>query len=140
VPCVLPGGMASRDCRTGRERSGGTPRLVRQWDEQAAVAAGPDRVRALVRSGRIRRRLAWGSHQAVKKRRTFMIEPDILDKLRAIKDRTGLSESEQVRQGIRWWLESREWPPRKAEPRHASEEVEKTKTAAPPARRRARKV
>jgi hypothetical protein len=57
---------------------------------------------------------------AVKKRRTFMIEPDILDKLRAIKDRTGLSESEQVRQGIRWWLESREWPPRKAE-RHGED-------------------
>ncbi len=52
---------------------------------------------------------------AVKKRRTFMIEPDILEKLRAIKDRTGLSESEQVRQGIRWWLESREWPPRRLE-------------------------
>jgi hypothetical protein len=49
----------------------------------------------------------------VKKRRTFMIEPDILEKLRAIKERTGLSESEQVRQGIRWWLESREWPPRR---------------------------
>ena len=46
----------------------------------------------------------------MKKRRTFMIEPDILEKLRAIKVRTGLSESEQVRQGIRWWLESREWP------------------------------
>ena len=45
-----------------------------------------------------------------------MIEPDILEKLRAIKDRTGLSESEQVRQGIRWWLESREWPPRRPEP------------------------
>jgi hypothetical protein len=56
----------------------------------------------------------------VKKRRTFMIEPDILEKLRAIKDRTGLSESEQVRQGIRWWLESREWPPRKPE-RHDDE-------------------
>jgi hypothetical protein len=52
---------------------------------------------------------------AVKKRRTFMIEPDILDKLRAIKERTGLSESEQVRQGIRWWLESREWPSRRPE-------------------------
>jgi hypothetical protein len=57
----------------------------------------------------------------VKKRRTFMIEPDVLDKLRAIKDRTGLSESEQVRQGIQWWLESREWPPRRApEPQGAS--------------------
>ena len=52
----------------------------------------------------------------MKKRRTFMIEPDILEKLRAIKDRTGLSESEQVRQGIRWWLESREWPPRRPDP------------------------
>ena len=49
-----------------------------------------------------------------------MIEPDILDKLRAIKERTGLSESEQVRQGIRWWLESREWPPRRPE-RHEDE-------------------
>ena len=50
-----------------------------------------------------------------KLRRTFTIEPDLLDKLRAIKARTGLSESEQVRQGIRWWLESREWPARKTE-------------------------
>jgi len=72
----------------------------------------------------------------VKKRRTFMIEPDILDKLRAIKDRTGLSESEQVRQGIRWWLESREWPPRRPE---RPEDEAKGKRAKPedrPARRR----
>jgi hypothetical protein len=48
-----------------------------------------------------------------KQRRTFMIEPDLLDRLRAVKARTGLSESEQIRQGIRWWLDSREWPPRK---------------------------
>jgi len=39
-----------------------------------------------------------------------MIEPDILDKLRSITARTGLSTSEQIRRGIRWWLESREWP------------------------------
>lgn len=44
------------------------------------------------------------------KRRTIMIESDVLHKLQAIKARTGISESEQVRQGIRWWLESREWP------------------------------
>jgi Arc/MetJ-type ribon-helix-helix transcriptional regulator len=44
-----------------------------------------------------------------------MIELDILEKLRAIKARTGLSESEQIRQGIRWWLESREWPSRTPE-------------------------
>jgi Arc/MetJ-type ribon-helix-helix transcriptional regulator len=56
----------------------------------------------------------------VKKRRTFMIDPDILEKLRAIKERTGLSESEQVRQGIRWWLESREWPSRRPE-RHGDD-------------------
>ncbi len=39
-----------------------------------------------------------------------MIEADILEKLRSITARTGLSKSEQIRQGIRWWLESREWP------------------------------
>ena len=50
-----------------------------------------------------------------KLRRTFTIEPELLDRLRAIKVRTGLSESEQVRQGIRWWLGSREWPARKTE-------------------------
>jgi Ribbon-helix-helix domain len=53
---------------------------------------------------------------AVKKRRTFMIELDVLEKLRSIKARTGISESEQVRQGIQWWLQSREWPPRTPEP------------------------
>jgi len=69
----------------------------------------------------------------VKKRRTFMIEPDILDKLRAIKERTGLSESEQVRQGIRWWLESREWPPRRAE---RQPDEAKPKGEDPPARKK----
>jgi metal-responsive CopG/Arc/MetJ family transcriptional regulator len=47
---------------------------------------------------------------SIKKRCTFMIEPDILDRLSSISARTGLSKSEQIRQGIRWWLESREWP------------------------------
>jgi Ribbon-helix-helix domain len=56
-----------------------------------------------------------------KLRRTFTIEPDLLDRLRAIKARTGLSESEQVRQGIRWWLESREWPARKTAPEEEPE-------------------
>ena len=50
-----------------------------------------------------------------KKRRTVLIAPDILEKLRAIKARTGLSESEQIRQGIEWWLAAREWPPRKSD-------------------------
>jgi Ribbon-helix-helix domain len=45
-----------------------------------------------------------------KKRCTFMIEPEVLERLQSITARTGLSKSEQIRQGIRWWLESREWP------------------------------
>ena len=47
-----------------------------------------------------------------KKRCSFMIEPELLERLRSIKLRMGLSEAEQIRQGIRWWLESREWPVR----------------------------
>jgi hypothetical protein len=45
-----------------------------------------------------------------KTRYTFLIESDILDRLTSITARTGLSKSAQIRQGIRWWLESREWP------------------------------
>jgi hypothetical protein len=69
-----------------------------------------------------------------KLRRTFTIEPDLLEKLRAIKVRTGLSESEQVRQGIRWWLESREWPVRRTEPA-----AEPSKVLTAPVRRRRRR-
>jgi ribbon-helix-helix protein len=54
-----------------------------------------------------------------KKRCTFMIETEVLDKLRSITDRTGLSKSEQIRQGIQWWLESREWPPKNQRPETA---------------------
>lgn len=39
-----------------------------------------------------------------------MIDPDVLDRLQSIEVRTGLSKSEQIRRGIGWWLESREWP------------------------------
>jgi predicted transcriptional regulator len=44
------------------------------------------------------------------KRCTFMIEPDVLDRLESIAARTGLSKSEQIRQSIQWWLQSWEWP------------------------------
>jgi hypothetical protein len=71
-----------------------------------------------------------------KLRRTFTIEPDLLEKLRAIKVRTGLSESEQVRQGIRWWLESREWPARRTEP---DQSPEPSRPVAAPARVRKRR-
>jgi hypothetical protein len=55
----------------------------------------------------------------VKKRCTFMIDNEVLDKLQSISARTGLSKSEQIRQGIRWWLESREWPPKGSRPETA---------------------
>ena len=44
------------------------------------------------------------------KRCTFLIESDIFDRLTSITARTGLSKAEQIRQGVRCWLESREWP------------------------------
>jgi len=35
---------------------------------------------------------------------------DVLKKLREIQVRTGLSTAQQIREGIRWWIEAREWP------------------------------
>jgi metal-responsive CopG/Arc/MetJ family transcriptional regulator len=49
----------------------------------------------------------------VKKRISVMIELDLLDRLRSIKSRTGISDSEQIRQAIRMWLDTREWPIRR---------------------------
>ena len=60
-----------------------------------------------------------------KKRCTFMIEPDVLDRLQSIAARTGLSKSEQIRQGIQWWLESREWPIRDERPAAAATDRER---------------
>jgi len=74
-----------------------------------------------------------------KLRRTFTIEPDLLEKLRAIKARTGLSESEQVRQGIRWWLESREWPARRTASDQPPQPPEPSRPVAAPARVRKRR-
>jgi hypothetical protein len=39
-----------------------------------------------------------------KKRCSFMIELELLERLRSVKSRIGLSEAEQIRQGVRWWL------------------------------------
>jgi hypothetical protein len=58
----------------------------------------------------------------VKKRISFLLDPDLLERLRSIKARTGLSESEQIRQGIHMWLESREWPRRSAAKQRFQEE------------------
>jgi hypothetical protein len=60
---------------------------------------------------------------SAKKRCTFLIEPELLERLRSVKFRTGLSGSEQIRQGIRWWLESREWPVRSGAERAAASET-----------------
>jgi len=38
------------------------------------------------------------------------LDPDLANRLEVIKARTGLSVAEQIRRGIRLWLESREWP------------------------------
>ena len=38
------------------------------------------------------------------------IDPDLANRLEIIKARTGLPVAEQIRRGIRLWLESREWP------------------------------
>jgi len=60
-----------------------------------------------------------------------MIERELLDRLTSIAVRTGVSKSEQIRQGVRWWLESREWPLRGADPHDGVDQA--------PAGRRARK-
>jgi hypothetical protein len=52
-----------------------------------------------------------------RERRTFLIDPGAGDRLKAIKARSGLSESEQVRRAIALWLQSFEWPIRAKEPR-----------------------
>ena len=37
----------------------------------------------------------------------FVLDQDLLDALRAIKQRDGISESEQIRRGIRLWLKTK---------------------------------
>ena len=56
------------------------------------------------------------------KRVSFLIDPDLLERLRSMKARTGVSESEQIRQGIQMWLDSREWPARPVPTRPMHEE------------------
>ena len=43
-----------------------------------------------------------------------MLDRDLLERLESIKARTGISHSEQIRQAIRMWIDSREWPVRPA--------------------------
>ena len=43
----------------------------------------------------------------MRRRINFYIDEDLADGLKAIKERDGASESEQIRRGIRLWLESK---------------------------------
>ena len=38
---------------------------------------------------------------------TLKIDADLLDALKVVKERDGISESEQIRRGIRLWLETK---------------------------------
>jgi hypothetical protein len=44
-----------------------------------------------------------------RERVNFWIDPDLAEGLKAIKDRDGVSEAEQIRRGIRLYLESKGW-------------------------------
>ena len=55
-----------------------------------------------------------------KKPYTLKIDPELLDALRAIKTRDGISESEQIRRGIQLWLDSKGGTSRRAERKRAA--------------------
>lgn len=42
-----------------------------------------------------------------RKMRNFRIDPELEEGLRVIRERDGIAESEQIRRGIRLWLESK---------------------------------
>jgi len=58
----------------------------------------------------------------VKRRIIVLVEQDVFDRLRAVGSLTGRSNAEQVREGIRMWLEYIEWPPRRDVDQPAREE------------------
>ena len=43
----------------------------------------------------------------IQKTFTFVLPDDLKDGLRAVRERDGVSEAEQIRRGIRMWLESK---------------------------------
>lgn len=45
--------------------------------------------------------------KTTKKPYTLKIDPDLLAALKRIKERDGIGESEQIRRGIRLWLETK---------------------------------
>ena len=61
-------------------------------------------------------RLSESKAECQMERHTFLIDAAVGDRLKAIKARSGLSESEQVRRAIALWLESFGWPVQQREP------------------------
>jgi len=45
----------------------------------------------------------------IRKMHSFYLEPELAEGLKAIKDRDGISESEQVRRAVRLWLDSKDY-------------------------------
>jgi len=45
-----------------------------------------------------------------KVRFTFTIDREMLSRLRDVQSRTGMSVSEQLRDGVKWWLDAHQWP------------------------------
>jgi hypothetical protein len=56
-----------------------------------------------------------------KVRFTFMVDHEVLRRLREVQSRTGASVAEQIRDGVKWWLDAHEWPAdRQSAPRSAT--------------------
>jgi hypothetical protein len=70
-----------------------------------------------------------------KERHNFLIEAGAADRLKAIKARSGLSESEQVRRAIALWLQSFEWPIRPRKPRTSGRGGRQPKSTRPDLKR-----
>jgi hypothetical protein len=51
---------------------------------------------------------------------TFPIDAELLDALRVLEARDGISKAEQIRRGIGMWLKSKRVPVKKAAPRRVS--------------------
>lgn len=49
----------------------------------------------------------------MKKRFHLVMDDDLYERLHAMGQRNGLSDTENIREAIRLWLESMDWPPRR---------------------------
>ncbi|HEV3214129.1 MAG TPA: hypothetical protein VGZ27_00315 [Vicinamibacterales bacterium] len=58
--------------------------------------------------------------EMARKRFNVMLDLDLIERLNAVKERLGLSVTEQIERGARIWLQSTEWPERRPETARAS--------------------